>query len=279
MVEVALVGDPVAHSISPAIQSAAFAALDLAWKYQLVRVPEGGLEQAWPDLSRRFRGLNVTSPHKQEAARLADALSPTAQICASVNTLTFSPSGAFGDSTDGAGFLAALRRSAGRLPTRAVVVGTGGAARAVAAALLAEGVEVLVVGRNLTAGTALASELAGAGAGAVSFRGDGDRALAEALDGAELLVNATTLGGPRFPELSPVADAVRLSSDLIVFDLVYWPRHTPLRRRARAEGCRLVDGLEMLVEQGALAFEAWTGINAPLPVMREAADRAMEVLG
>ena len=174
------------------------------------------------------------------------------------------------------GFLAALRGSVGRLPHRAVVVGTGGAARAVAAALLAEGGEVRVLGRNLVAGRALAAELAGGGPGVVTFRGDGNAEMAEALDGAELLVNATTLGGPRFPQLSPVSDKVELHSDLVVFDLIYWPRHTPLRRRAQAEGCILVDGLEMLVEQGALAFQAWTGMSPPRKVMREAANRAME---
>jgi shikimate dehydrogenase len=276
MVEVALVGDPVAHSLSPAIQGAAFAALDLDWEYRLVKIPAGGLEPAWPELSQRFRGVNVTSPHKQEAARLADELSSTARICASVNTLTFSHSGSFGDSTDGAGFLAALRLDAGRQLKKVVVVGTGGAARAVAAALLEEGAEVQVLGRNLVAGTALASELAETGSGMITFRGDGNAAMAAALEGAELLVNATTLGGPRFPQLSPVSDAVELNSDLIVFDLVYWPRQTPLRRRAQAEGCLLVDGLEMLVEQGALAFQAWTGFKAPLLVMREAANRALE---
>ncbi|MGC2192433.1 MAG: shikimate dehydrogenase, partial [Candidatus Dormiibacterota bacterium] len=145
MVEVALVGDPVVHSLSPAIQAAAFAAVDLDWEYRLVRVSQGGLAGAWPELSQRFRGVNVTSPLKQEAARLADQLSPTAQICASVNTLTFNDSGSFGDSTDGAGFLAALRRRVGCLPHTAVVVGTGGAARAVAATLLAEGGEVRVL--------------------------------------------------------------------------------------------------------------------------------------
>lgn len=278
MEEVALIGDPVSHSLSPAIQAAAFAALELSWEYQLVRVPRGGLERAWPELAQRFRGVNVTSPHKQAAARLADDLSPTARLCASVNTLTFNSSGSFGDTTDGAGFLAALRRRVRRLPERVVVAGTGGAARAVVAALLAEGAAVVVLGRNLAAGTALATELAGTGPGGVVFRGDGDAAMAESLDGAELLVNATTLGGPRFPQFSPVSDEVELSSDLIVFDLVYWPRQTPLRRRAQAEGCLLVDGLEMLVEQGALAFQAWTGIDAPLPVMREAANRALEAI-
>ncbi len=278
MVEVALVGDPVAHSLSPAIQTAAFAAESLDWEYRLVRVPEGGLESVWPELMHRFRGLNVTSPHKLEAARLADDLSPAARACASVNTLTFGSTGSFGDSTDGPGFMAAILRSVGRLPQRVVMAGTGGAARAVAAALVSAGARVVVLGRNRTAGSELAARLAGAGPGQVTFAGDGDDVMAAALQDAQLLVNATTLGGPRFPDLSPVSDQVELISDLIVFDLVYWPRHTPLRRRAEREGCLLVDGLDMLVEQGALTFTAWTGIDAPLPAMREAARQAIEVL-
>ncbi|MGH7641482.1 MAG: shikimate dehydrogenase family protein [Candidatus Dormibacteria bacterium] len=278
MEEVALVGDPVAHSLSPAIQQAAFTALKLDWTYQLVRVPEGGLERAWPELVRRFHGVNVTSPHKQAAARLADQLSPTARRCDSVNTLTFASSGSFGDSTDGAGFLAALRGRSELLPQRVVIVGTGGAARAVAAALQEEGASVVVLGRNFAAGEALANGLASTGPGVVVFRGSGDGEVAKALRGAELLVNATTLGGPRFPQLSPVPEAVRFSPDLTVFDLVYWPRNTPLRCRAEAAGCLLVEGVEMLVEQGALAFQAWTGIEAPRPVMRQAADHALEEL-
>ncbi|MGP8249273.1 MAG: shikimate dehydrogenase family protein [Candidatus Dormibacteria bacterium] len=277
MIEVALVGDPVAQSVSPAIQSAAFAAAGLDWQYRLVRVADGELEMAWPGLARRFRGLNITSPHKQTAARLADALSPTARTCASVNTLTFGPTGAWGDSTDGVGFLRALRRATPRLPGIAVVLGTGGAARAVVAAISAEGVEVRVVGRNHPAGLALARDLTGAGAGSVGFVGDGEGTLAAALEGAGLLVNATTLGGSAQPGRSPVPDGIQLSQDLIVFDLVYLPRHTPLLARAKASGCLVVGGLDMLVEQGALSFEAWTGIDAPLQEMREAADQAVAV--
>jgi shikimate dehydrogenase len=277
MIEVALVGDPVAHSLSPAIQSAAFAAAGLDWQYRLVRVADGELETAWPGLARRFRGLNVTSPHKQTAARLADALSPTARVCASVNTLTFGPAGALGDSTDGAGFLRALRRAAPGVPEIAVVLGTGGAGRAVVAALAAEGVEVRVVGRNHLAGGELARDLAGAGPGLVGFFGDGEEVLAAALDGAGLLVNATTLGGPGQAWLSPVPDGVQLRQDLIVFDLVYQPRRTLLLSRAQASGCLVIEGLDMLVEQGALSFEAWTGVDAPLPKMREAADQAVLV--
>jgi shikimate dehydrogenase len=275
MIEVALVGDPVAHSVSPAIQSAAFAAAGLDWQYRLVQVADGDLERAWPGLAQRFRGLNVTSPHKQTAARLADELSSTARTCASVNTLTFGSSGALGDSTDGAGFLRALRRAAPRVPEIAVVLGTGGAARAVAAALSVEGVEARVVGRNHQAGVELARDLAGAGPGVVGFVGDGEEVLATALYGAGLLVNATTLGGPAHSGRSPVPDRVQLSKELIVFDLVYLPRWTPLLSRAQAAGCPVVFGLDMLVEQGALSFEAWTGVDAPLREMRGAAEQAM----
>ncbi|MGC1184011.1 MAG: shikimate dehydrogenase [Candidatus Dormiibacterota bacterium] len=278
MVEVALVGDPVSHSLSPAIQSAAFAARDLDWQYRLVPVPEGELGQLWPELAQRYLGINVTSPHKQAAARLADSLSPTAQLCASVNTVTFGAEGAFGDSTDGAGFLAALRHAGGDPPRRAVLMGTGGAARAVTVALLQEGTEVLIVGRNQVQGRVLERDLAHVGAGKVFYQGLGPEVTAQSLVGAELLVNATLLGGVRHPNLSPLPDHVPLRSELVVFDLVYWPRATPLGRRARAEGCRLIDGLEMLVEQGALSFQAWTGIEPPLLEMRRAAQRATEVL-
>jgi shikimate dehydrogenase len=128
------------------------------------------------------------------------------------------------------------------------------------------------VGRNHVAGTELARDLAGAGPGRVGFLGDGEAVLTAALVDAELLVNATTVGGP---SRSPVPDGVRLRPELIVFDLVYLPRRTALLQRAQASGCLVVEGLEMLVEQGGLSFEAWTGVGAPLQVMRDAADRAL----
>jgi shikimate dehydrogenase len=258
------------------MQEAAFRAAGLDWEYRLVRVPRDGLERAWPELARSFVGLNVTSPHKGAAARLADSLSPAAQLCASVNTLTFGPEGAFGDSTDGAGFLAALRRHAGRLPKVAVVLGAGGAARAVALALSTQGSEVRIVGRNRPAGARLAQDLTRGGSGEVTFWGHRDQDLGLALSGAGLLVNATTLGGSETSDRSPVSDSVSLDLDLTVFDLVYWPRRTALLRRAVSAGCRVVEGLDMLVEQGARSFESWTGTAAPLEVMREAADRELE---
>jgi shikimate dehydrogenase len=110
----------------------------------------------------------------------------------------------------------------------------------------------------------------------VTFWGHRDQDLGLALSGAGLLVNATTLGGSETSDRSPVSDSVSLDLDLTVFDLVYWPRRTALLRRAVSAGCRVVEGLDMLVEQGARSFESWTGTAAPLEVMREAADRELE---
>ncbi|MGH7667771.1 MAG: shikimate dehydrogenase [Candidatus Dormibacteria bacterium] len=273
-VQVALVGDPIGHSLSPAIHGAAFAATGLDWAYHLVTVPRDGLAAAWPQLSTSFRGINVTTPHKREAVKLVDSLSEAARDCASVNTVTFEAGATWGDSTDGSGFLAALRRQVASRPRKAVVLGTGGSARSVAAALAREGTKVLVLGRNRAAGCELVQELARVGPGSVGFGGQGDRALTEALADADLLVNSTVMGGPLSPQESPISAAVTMPPELVVFDLVYWPRDTPLRRRAEGAGCQFVDGLEMLVEQAAGAFQSWTGRAAPLEVMRRAAQRA-----
>jgi shikimate dehydrogenase len=275
---VGLIGDPVALSLSPRIQQAAFAALGLDWEYQLVPVGRGQLAARWDELSQKFRGLNVTIPIKEEAAALANRLSPAARRCGSVNTLTFTATESIGDSTDGQGFLAALARTGLQPPRRAVVIGTGGSARAVVSALAAGGAEVEVLGRNAVAGERLIRDLRPAVPGSLRFSELEPEGLAAALTGADLLANATPLGGPGMPLESPVPDGVRLEEGLVVFDLVYRPRRTPLLRRAAALGCRVIEGVEMLVEQGALSLECWTGGRAPLEEMREAAHMALAEL-
>ncbi|MGH3125438.1 MAG: shikimate dehydrogenase family protein [Streptosporangiaceae bacterium] len=271
MERVALVGEAVAHSPSPAMHTAGFAALGLDWEYVVWRVPPGGLETAWRELKRRFRGLNVTSPHKPGAARLADRLSLVASACGAVNTVQFAEGQAFGDCTDGAGFMAALSRSRLAPPEVAAVLGTGGAARAVAAALAATGTRVRVLGRNSPAGQQLAADLAAVQPGRVQFCGGGQEAYHTGLDGAQLLVNATPLGGVGSPQASPLPGTVRLDRRLAVFDLVYRRDPTPLLARAVQQGCRVIPGIEMLVEQGLLSFQIWTGRAAPAEVMRRAA--------
>jgi shikimate dehydrogenase len=269
---VALIGDPVAHSVSPAMQRAAFAAAGLDWSYVPIRVGRDELDDAWPGLVADLAGLNVTIPLKEAVIPLLDRLQPAARAAVSVNTVMLGGIETVGDSTDGAGFLAALEHADPRPRRRAVILGTGGAARAVAAALRGVGSEVRVLGRNVGAGARLADDVAGAcfepweGAAAP---------LTDALDGADVLVNATPIGTGD-PATSPVPGSVRLEPSTTVFDLVYRPRRTALLDGAAACGCVIVGGIEMLVEQGARSFELWTGLRAPVGRMREAAYRALD---
>lgn len=270
---VALIGDPVAQSVSPQMQRAAFAALGLDLDYVAVRVPLEELPATWPRLAASFRGLNVTRPLKQAVIPYLDGLSEEARRARSVNTVRFTEGRAEGHSTDGAGFLAALRRAGVGRVGRALVLGAGGAARAVVAALRSEGTVVRVSGRNRRAGQRLANELG------ARYVPPETRALSTAVAMSDLLVNATPVGSWPDVTASPLPDAVELHPGLTVFDLVYRPRRTALLDRAARAGCRIVEGIEMLVEQGARSFELWTGLPAPVEVMREAALRALRAEG
>lgn len=271
---IALIGDPVSHSASPAMQRAAFAAAGLAMDYTAVRIGAQELVVAFPDLRRRFAGLNVTRPLKEEVLPLLDAVSPAAAGAGSVNTVVFSGGAAQGDSTDGAGFLAALARVPHPRVRRALILGTGGAARAVAAALRQNGATVEVAGRNAGAAQRLREHLG------VDVIGTDVGSIAAAVRSADLLVNATPVGAEGGPAMSTLPatvlpDTVPLHPALVVVDLVYRPRRTPLLERAALAGCRTVEGIEMLIEQGARSFELWTGGRAPVPEMRRAAYAAL----
>lgn len=266
---IALIGDPVSASVSPAMQNAAFRALGLPFEYEALRVPRGGLAALFGSLRERFVGLNVTIPHKEEAARLVDILEPASRASGSVNTVLFRHDRAIGDSTDGRGFLRALRQGApGRELRSALIVGTGGAARAVAAALAGEGLTVRVSGRNAKGALRLAHDVAGVEAVPVDE-------LDAALDDTDLLVSAVPASAWEDGS-STLPLSVPLGPGLIVFDLAYRPRRTPLLERAIAEGSTAIEGIEMLVEQGALSFLLWTGVEPPRGAMREAAYDALE---
>lgn len=265
--ELALIGDPVAHSVSPAMHRAAFAAAGLDLDYRAMRVPAAELPSIWPELRRTFLGLNVTAPLKELVAPLLDQVSPVAELAGSVNTVSFDEEGrARGDSTDGAGFLSALDRAGPVNRASAVILGTGGAARAVVGALLERGFDVTVSGRNRAAGERLTR------LGAAFVPRD---QLAWLLREAGVLVNATPLGSGPYEGVSPLPAGVPLRPGLVVVDLVYRPRRTALLRQAAAAGCRTAAGVEMLVEQGGRSFEIWTGQAAPLKVMRTAAYQAL----
>jgi shikimate dehydrogenase len=257
----AVLGHPVGHSRSPAMQSAALAELGLSgeWSYEAIDVAPDRFEQrvrAMP--GEGFVGANVTVPHKGAALSLADELSETAREIGAANTLVFDEETVRADNTDADGLLRAL--SAAPAGKRALVLGAGGAARAVVWGLLREGAEVDVWNRTELRSRHLCEELGGMPVG-------------EPDQGSyELIVNSTSVGlagEDPFAEL-PLAGEGFAAGQTVV-DMVYGGRQTALLSAAGAAGSTLVDGIEILVQQGALSLEIWTGRPAPLDTMRAAA--------
>ncbi len=270
MNRLAVLGDPVSHSLSPAIQNAAFAALGLddQWRYEAIEVAAEDFDvrvRALPGVG--FIGANVTIPHKRAALELADEASDAALEIGAANTLSFGERVTRADNTDAPGFLAALGEDPEGL--RALVLGAGGSARAVVWALARGGASVAIWNRTSDRAAALAEEL-----GAQMHEpGTSDTLPSDEFD---LVVNTTAVGLD--PGAAPGADLAalhidpeRLGAAQIVFDLAYSSRETALVGAARSRGARVVDGLEMLVRQGAAAFRIWTGLEAPLDAMRAAA--------
>jgi shikimate dehydrogenase len=285
MPRLAVLGQPVSHSRSPAMQNAALAELGLAdeWSYEAIEVAADGFEalvRSLPD--EGFVGVNVTVPHKVAALAVADSASPAAREIGAANTLTFAESGIEAENTDATGVIATLPGSPAGM--RALVLGAGGSARACAWALREAGAEVWIWNRTAAKGRSLASELGVAVAG---HRGD-EPADSEPeplpLDELDLLVNCTTVGlaeagAPPDParDLDPLplrAESLRPAH--VVVDLAYGPSPTPLIAAASARGARFVDGIEVLVHQGAASLRIWTGLDPPLETMRAAA-RAAEI--
>ena len=270
-----VIGDPVRHSLSPVLHNAAYRELGLDWVYAAFEVPAGSTAAAL-DAMRvlGFAGLSITMPHKTAAAECCDELTADAEALHSVNTVHVAERGRLaGDSTDGEGFLRSLR-DAGHDPAGvpALVLGGGGAARAVALALGRAGAQVTVCARKPDAAVA-AARLA---RGEVSAWDERDAVARRCV----LVVNATPIGmagaaggAGAGSELPVRADA--LGRNQVCVDLVYHPRDTALLRAAREQGAAVVDGLGMLVHQAGLQVAAWTGRSAPIAAMRAAAEAAL----
>jgi shikimate dehydrogenase len=271
---VGLLGWPVAHSHSPAMHKAAFKELGLHWDYLLLPVrPEHVSDAVHGIRGFGLEGANVTVPHKQAVMESLDEVTEEARAIGAVNTILNQEGRLIGYNTDAVGFLRALRE-VGFDPRgcRAVLLGAGGAARAVLYTLLAARAEVVLVNRGLQRGRQLADDFQPLFQARVPVLPLAySYALQEALNSADLLVNATNMGMHPQGEASPLPDAVAFHKALTVYDLVYQPLHTRLLSDARAAGARGIDGLGMLVHQGAAAFTLWTGEVAPLEVMRAAA--------
>lgn len=251
-----VMGWPIAHSRSPRIHGYWLDEYGIDGAYVPLAIRPEDLAEAFLALPKvGFRGWNITLPHKEAALRLVQCLTPAAERIGAVNTVTVQPDGTLsGDNTDAFGFLAHLEQSAPEWQRQqpAVVLGAGGAARAVCFALLDAGVpEIRLINRTL----ARAENLAAANGDAVSAVPWAKRD--DAMSGAGLLVNTTSLGMHGQPPLDVRLDA--LSADAVVNDIVYVPLETPLLAQAKARGLRAVDGLGMLLHQARPGFERWFG--------------------
>ncbi len=255
-----VIGWPVSHSRSPLLHNHWLARYGIDGAYVPLPVPPEKLAAAVAGLAAAgFRGVNVTVPHKVAVAALCDELRPAAQAAGAVNTLVFEGGRTVGDNTDGAGFLANLREH-GVEPAPALLLGAGGAARAIAAALLAEGVPVTVANRSPGRTAALAAALPGLATAGWQARHD--------LSSYSLLVNATSLGMQGQPPLD--LDLSSAPAGLTVCDIVYAPLQTPLLTAARGHRLTAIGGLGMLLHQAVPGFAAWFGITPAVdPALHE----------
>lgn len=275
-----VLGDPVAHSLSPEMQNAALAATGREMQYARLQIAPNELAEALPLLAaNRFIGVNLTQPHKIAALDLLDELHPEARALGAVNTILFRDGHTTGFNTDGAGFVRALRSefSVDLRDLRVLIFGMGGAGSALARQCAREGCERLVlVNRAPEKAKELAAELAPQFSGprvlgpvarleAIPWE---ENAIRSQIGNLDLIVNASSLGAQ--PSDPPILPASILAPHLLVYDLIYRPRETRLLEAARSVGARVANGRSMLLQQGALAFEIWFEESAPLDAMRKA---------
>jgi shikimate dehydrogenase len=269
---VILLGKPLGHSVSPAMHNSAFAELGIDYCYLPVEVTAEDLATVFAGLKRmNVVGGNVTVPHKIRIIELLDRLDPLAQSIGAVNTIRLEQGQAVGYNTDGYGFLRSLQEVAGISPAgeRFLLLGAGGAARAIAVELaLAGASNITVVNRSGERGETLArlvNEKTPAQAVFVPWQG-----AYRVPTGTDLLINATSIG--LYPDVNgaPEVDFATVTPGMVACDVIPNPPSTPFLRQAAARGARTIDGLGMLVYQGAIAFKMWTGQDASVAVMRQA---------
>jgi shikimate dehydrogenase len=275
----ALIGDPVDHTMSPPMHNAAFNELGLDFAYLAFPVKKERLKQAVEGLrALNVRGFNVTMPHKVSIIPMLDSLDPLAEKIGAVNTVVNDNGVLTGYNTDGLGVLKSLQEN-GVEPKgkKVVVLGAGGASRAISYVLARQGARLIILNRK--------QELDWAENIAASIHQDlgaevkaaelGFKQLEKALAGADILVQATSVGMSPDTE-SSLVPAELLKSGLTIFDVIYNPLKTKLMRDAQVAGCRTLGGVNMLVWQGVLCFEKWTGKTAPLATMRREAIQMLE---
>lgn len=272
----AVIGDPVEHSLSPCIHNAAFQHLGLDYVYAAFTVEKGALSEAMQGVrSLGIFGLNVTMPHKVDIIPHLDRLDETAQKVGAVNTV-LNDIELIGYNTDAPGAMNALKAHEGNpYDKKVVILGAGGASRSISFAIAEEAGELVILNRTPERAVALASKISSEIDREVRWGMLSNHVLDEELVDAVILINATSVGMHPNDSETPV-DKSLLREDMVVFDLVYNPLETRLLREAKSIGAQTIDGLTMLVYQGAASFEIWTERKAPVNVMIKAAMEELE---
>jgi len=273
-----IIGDPIEHTMSPVMHNAAFKKLGMDYLYVPFRVRKGELGKAIDGIrALNIRGLNVTIPHKVDIIPFLDKLDPLVEKIGAVNTIVNSDGGLTGYNTDAAGFLQALLEKGIEPEGKNIaVLGAGGASRAISFILAERGAHLVILNRQLELDWAeeLAHRIFQVFKKEVKALELNEENLVMVLERADVLINATSVGmSPNIDE-TPVP-ARLLKPELTVFDIVYNPVETRLLREAEAAGAQTIGGLDMLVWQGALAFEKWTGKQAPFDLMKREAIKAL----
>lgn len=280
---VGVFGWPVGHSCSPQMQNAALAELGLDWVYVAFAVPPAKLAEAVSGVrALGMPGVNVTIPHKQAMVELVDELDESAAVLGAVNTVCCMEDWLIGYNTDGAGLVRSLAEAGEEVAGRRVALfGAGGSARAVAWALAEAGVEALsVINRTPQKAVDVAALVNQAtGRQVAEPHPLSDPANRDIVAASDIIVDTTDVGMHPQTEVPPIVPPDWLQPGHVVCDITYNPRDTVLLRAARARGARTVEGLGMLVHQGAIALEMWTGETAPVATMCRALEEALSEQG
>jgi shikimate dehydrogenase len=273
-----VIGDPIEHTMSPVMHNAAFKELGLDYLYVPLRVKREELGKAVESVrALNIRGLNVTLPHKVAIISFLDELDPLARKIGAVNTIVNDDGVLTGYNTDATGFLQALLEGEVKPEGKKVIIlGAGGASRAISFILAERGAHLVILNRLLELDWAeeLAQRVSKVFAKEVKALELNEKNLEMVLEGADILINATSVGMSPDVDETPVP-ARLLKPGLIVFDIVYNPIKTRLLKEAETAGAQTIGGLDMLAWQGAIAFEKWTGRKAPLDLMKKEAIKAL----
>ncbi len=273
-----IIGHPIHHSLSPAMHNAALQSLGLDYRYMAFDVAPAALRRAVESIrALNFGGVNVTVPHKEKVIRYLDQLSPAARLIGAVNTIEHRDGRLIGHNTDGEGFMRAFRETfkESLRQKRVLLLGSGGAARAVTMSMGAEGIaEIIIANRTYSRARRLVKAISEAfpSLSTLAIRLDPDSM--EKISGrADVIVNAISGGMVSDVELPMTQDLLRPS--MAVCDLTYNPPLTPFLISAQEVGCPIMDGRGMLLYQGAIAFRIWTRVEPPIPLMRQALEKAL----